>query len=145
PLFREGTVREVTEAINRLDLQRRYDQIAEAISGCIFQMRVYPDGSASMPYASPGLTTLFGLRPEEVLHDTEVLAKVIHVDDQPRIRQTLRECRLDQRVWQLEFRIVRPGGPESWVFAHAFPELTADGSTLWHGFLTDVTERKRSE
>ena len=38
-----------------------------------------------------------------------------------------------------------PGKPEKWLSAHAFPEREADGSTLWHGFLTDVTERKRAE
>ncbi len=145
PLYYDGTVREVTEMVRRLDLQRRYDQIAAAISGCIYQMRVYPDGSSSMPYASPGLAAVFGVTPEEVAEDTTPIAAVLHPDDRPRVRQTLRHCRLTQTVWQLEFRVTVSGKPERWVFAHAFPELSSDGSTLWHGFLTDVTERKQAE
>src|SRR5690606_27430178 len=101
----DGTVREVTEMVRRLDLQRRYDQIAAAISGCIYQMRVYPDGSSSMPYASPGLAAVFGVTPEEVAEDTTPIAAVLHPDDRPRVRQTLRHCRLTQTVWQLEFRV----------------------------------------
>ena len=35
PLYYDGTVREVTETVRRLELQRRYEQIASAISGCV--------------------------------------------------------------------------------------------------------------
>ena len=38
-----------------------------------------------------------------------------------------------------------PGEPTKWVFAHAAPEREADGSTLWHGYIMDVSERKQSE
>ena len=31
------------------------------------------------------------------------------------------------------------------MFAHAVPEREADGSTLWHGYIMDVSERKQSE
>ncbi len=145
PLYYDGTLREVTETVRRLDLQRRYDQIASAISGCIFQMRVQPDSSASMPYASPGLEALFGVSPNDVLADTTALAARIHPDDRSRVVDTLRHCRLTQSIWQLEFRTRVPGKPERWIFAHAFPEREPEGATLWHGFLTDVTERKEAE
>ena len=32
-----------------------------------------------------------------------------------------------------------------WVFAHPCRSAKPDGSTLWHGFITDISERKRSE
>ena len=34
---------------------------------------------------------------------------------------------------------------ERWLFGSAVPERQSDGSTLWHGFVTDVTEHKRTE
>ncbi|HET7717153.1 MAG TPA: EAL domain-containing protein [Bauldia sp.] len=145
PLYYDGTVREVTETVRRLELQRRYDKIAEAISGCLYQHRRRPNGKSSMPYASKGLTDLFGVHPDEVKEDASVLARLIHPDDMARIVASLDRSRETLTAWQCEYRVVLPGSPEKWIFAHAFPEREPDGSTLWHGFLTDVTERKHSE
>ena len=145
PLYYDGTVREVTEMVRRLELQRRYDKIAKAISGCIYQHRRRADGKGSMPYASQGLTELFGVKPEDVVDDASILGRVIHPDDIERIVATLDRSRETLTAWQCEYRVTVPGKAEKWIFAHAFPESEPDGSTLWHGFLTDVTERKRSE
>jgi diguanylate cyclase (GGDEF)-like protein len=46
---------------------------------------------------------------------------------------------------QSEYRIRTASGIEKWVFGRAVPEREADGSILWNGFLTDITDRKRSE
>ena len=69
PLYYDGTIREVTETIRRLELQAHYDKIAAIVSGCLYQHRMRPDGSACMPYASIGLLRIFGLLPEAVAHD----------------------------------------------------------------------------
>ncbi len=46
---------------------------------------------------------------------------------------------------QREYRICLPDGTEKWVLAHSVPEREADGSTLWHGYMVDVSDKKRSE
>jgi PAS domain S-box-containing protein len=63
PLYYDGTVREVTEKMRRLQLQERYDKIASIVSGCLMQHRRKPDGASSIPYASIGLFHIFGLMP----------------------------------------------------------------------------------
>lgn len=145
PLYYDGTVREVTETVRRLELQRRYDQIATAISGCIFQLRMLPDGSGWMPYASAGLTALFGVTPEQAAEEPELIRRAVHPEDFGHVSLTLSRSRDTLTVWQCEHRVVVPGVAERWLFVHAFPEREADGSTLWQGFITDVTERKQSE
>ncbi len=145
PLHYDGTVREVTEAVRRLELQRRYEQIAGAISGCIYQHRMRPDGHSSLPYASPGITPLLGVTPEDMARDSSPIADVVHREDLGRVIKSLLYSRDTLTKWQCEYRAVVPGQPERWLLVHAFPEREADGSTLWHGFISDVTERKRSE
>src|SRR5262249_54441157 len=51
----------------------------------------------------------------------------------------------DMSPWRAEFRVRRPDGRELWIEGHSMPEREADGSLLWHGFLHDVTDRKRLE
>ncbi|MEI6334697.1 MAG: response regulator [Methylococcaceae bacterium] len=45
----------------------------------------------------------------------------------------------------LEFRLKLDDGSVRWLFGNAMPEREADGATLWHGFITDITERKHAE
>ena len=48
------------EAFNRLN------KIASRVPGLVYQYRLHPDGSHSVPYASDSIRTLFRLKPEEV-------------------------------------------------------------------------------
>jgi diguanylate cyclase (GGDEF)-like protein/PAS domain S-box-containing protein len=145
PLYYDGTVREVTETMRRLQLQDRYDKIASVISGCLYQFRCRPDGSFGMPYASVGLVHIFGVKPEDVVEDASVLFNLIHPDDIERVKVSIEYSEKTLSVWQCEFRVRAADGSDKWIFGNSVPEREPDGSTLCHGFLTDVTERKQSE
>ncbi|MGH6925350.1 MAG: sensor domain-containing protein [Propylenella sp.] len=145
PLYYQGNVSEITETMRRLELQDHYDKIASIMSGCLYQHRERPDGTRSMPYASIGLYHIFGVRPEEVAENTDVLRDLIHPDDGRRIRATLEYSAATLTPWQCEYRIRARDGTEKWLFAHSVPERESDGSTLWHGYIVDISERKRSE
>jgi diguanylate cyclase (GGDEF)-like protein/PAS domain S-box-containing protein len=145
PLCYEGTIREVTETVRRLDLQEHYSKIASIVSGCLFRFRLKPDGSSCMPYASVGLVHLFGLQPDRVRNDASAVFDFMHPDDLAPLKASIERSATSLTPWQWEFRVCVPGQPEKWVFGHSVPEREADGSTLWHGYLTDISERKRSE
>ena len=145
PLYYDGTIREVTEKVLRHDLQKRYDQIGGTAFGCVYLHRRAPDGKRSMPYASPAISELFGVTPDELVVDASILMRRIHPDDQERVVTSLDKSQEALEPWQCDYRVTVPGRPERWISAHAFPERDVDGSTLWHGFLMDVTDRKRAE
>lgn len=145
PLYYDGTLRDVTETMRRLELQDRYNKIASIVSACLYQHRARPDGTASMPYASIGLQHIFGVAPDKVAADASILAARIHPDDLDRITATLGYSSETLTVWQCEYRVCVPGEATKWVLAHAVPEREPDGSTLWHGYIMDVSERKQSE
>lgn len=145
PLYYDGTLREVTETMRRLELQDRYNKIASIVSACLYQHRATPDGKATMPYASIGLQHIFGVDPEAVAKDASILAARIHPDDLDRIAASLKYSSETLSVWQCEYRVCIPGEKTKWVLAHSVPEREPDGSTLWHGYIMDVSERKHSE
>ncbi|MCB1546719.1 MAG: diguanylate cyclase, partial [Hyphomicrobiaceae bacterium] len=145
PLYYDGTVREVTETMRRVELQRRHDKIASVISGCLYQHRHGADGRSTMPYASPGIVNLLGVPPEAVAEDSDILANFIHPDDIQRIVDSMDHSEKTLTTWHCEYRVLLPCSPEKWLSAQAVPEREPDGSTLWHGIITDVSERKRSE
>ncbi|MCR4282344.1 MAG: diguanylate cyclase, partial [Bauldia sp.] len=145
PLNYDGTVREVTDTVRRLQLQERYDRITSVVSGCLYQLRITPDGHASFPYASQGLTQIYGVRPEAVVEDASVIAALIHPDDVERLRESFALAARAMQPRQDEYRIYTTDGVEKWILGHAVPEAEPDGSMLWHGYFVDITEQKRTE
>jgi diguanylate cyclase (GGDEF)-like protein/PAS domain S-box-containing protein len=145
PLYYDGTVHEVTETIRRLQLQDRYDKITSIMPACLYQHRLRPDGTSSIPYASAGLTQIFGIKPEEVADDASAVRALVHPDDVPRLMASFEHSAKTLTPRQTEYRVRTTAGVEKWVFGHSVPEREPDGSILWHGFLTDISERKRAE
>ncbi|HWU83712.1 MAG TPA: EAL domain-containing protein, partial [Rhodocyclaceae bacterium] len=47
--------------------------------------------------------------------------------------------------WHEEYRVILPSAGECWRSGTAQPLRQPDGSTLWHGYVRDITERKRNE
>ena len=48
-------------------------------------------------------------------------------------------------AWGREFGLRFDNGEVCWLFGNSSPQQEADGSILWHGFITNITERRRSE
>jgi PAS domain S-box-containing protein len=78
PRYYDGTVREVTDTVRRLQLQQRYDKITSVVQGCFYTMCMRQDGTAFFPYASEGMTQIYGVRPEEVSDDASILSALVH-------------------------------------------------------------------
>jgi|GEM_PF-980966 len=125
--------------------QERFTTLAATVPGVIYTVRHRPDGSSSYPYASPGITDIFGFTPEELAEDGLQVYRRIHPDDAERVRESMRESREQMTPWRAEFRVRHPERGLLWVDGRSRPVREADGGVLWHGILTDVTERKRAE
>jgi diguanylate cyclase (GGDEF)-like protein/PAS domain S-box-containing protein len=145
PLYYEGNVSEVTETMRRLELQDHYDKIASIMSGCLYQIRHRPDGTRCMPYASAGLFPIFGVQPEDVVENADILRQVIHPNDLAGFAAAIDHSGRTLTPVQREYRIRMKDGTEKWVFMHGVPEREGDGSIRWHGYIADVSESKRSE
>ena len=127
------------EAFNRLN------KIASRVPGLVYQYRLQPDGSHSVPYASESIRTLFRLKPEEVREDASKIFAIIHPGDRYGVWTTIQASALDLTPWKHEFRVNFDDGSVRWLFGNSIPERKANGDTLWHGFITDITERKQME
>ena len=131
--------------LKRVELEERLVKIAANLPGAIVLYHLRPDGSSSLPYASNGLKTLYGVRPEDVVHETAPLLAMIHPDDAVQVAATIREAARTLSPWHNEHRVMHPDRGVIWVEGSATPELKPDGSALLYGFLTEVTGRKEKE
>ena len=121
------------------------NKLSSQIPGVIYQFHLRHDGTACMPYASEGLRQLFGVNPEQVQHDLTALIPVIYPADFSNIWAAMLESAATQTVWHAKFRVNLPGRGIQWREGTASPERLPDNTTIWHGFIQDISERKRIE
>ncbi|WP_160286991.1 sensor domain-containing diguanylate cyclase [Pseudomonas knackmussii] len=120
--------------------------LTNEIPGMVFQFQRKPDGTARFPYVSAGSQEIFGLSPEQMAEvPAERIRALIHPEDLPRYQASLEASAKDLVPWSLEYRVQLPGQGVQWRQGSAHPSRQPDGGVIWHGFITDVTERKRIE
>ena len=147
PLFYEGTVREITEQIERRELERKLEKLASNLPGGLFQFIQHGDGSLATPYLSDGFRRLTRI---DIDHNEPSLQRYlahIHPADRRAFIERMRESAQTMSVWNLVFRYRndRKGSEYRWLELTATPESRGDGGTIWHGHVVDVSQRKKAE
>lgn len=145
----DGTV-ETVLAVGRnitelKESQRMLSHLADVVPGVLHTYLRRPDGSYAMPYASAHLRDLFGVGPEEVADDVASTRRRVHPDDSARLAAALDESARTLAPLNIEYRVRHPEKGELWVEVRSVPERQDDGSVLWHGFVHDITARKKAE
>jgi PAS domain S-box-containing protein len=119
-------------------------KVTSRVPGAVYQFRLRPDGRASIPYGSVGLKNLCGVSPEDVRENAADVFSNVNPKDLARIMESIQTSARDMTPWSHEFRF-QIDGTERWLAGNATPEQELDGSVLWHGFVTDITERVEAE
>jgi diguanylate cyclase (GGDEF)-like protein/PAS domain S-box-containing protein len=127
------------EALDRLR------KIAGQVPGIVFQFQMRPDGSCLVPYANEALVKIYRVKPEDVREDAAYVFTVVHPEDLEHHLASIQASAQDLTPWVQEYRLKFGEEPDCWLLGNALPQRLADGSTLWHGFITDITERKLAE
>ncbi len=122
-----------------------WQKITNRVPGLVYQFRLRPDGQSSFPYASDAIRSIYRVSPEQVCIDASPVFAVLHPDDHDLVVASIQTSARDLTAWRLEYRVKFADGKVRWLFGDALPEREADGSTLWHGFITDITDRKQMQ
>lgn len=116
---------------------------SRCLPGMFYQFRLWPDGRSCFPYASDAVCQLFGVSAAQIHDDAGPLFAAIHPDDLPALLDGVQRSARELAPWHHEYRV--GAEQQRWLLGHATPEAQPDGSVLWHGFITDITERKLTE
>ncbi len=120
-------------------------KLARLVPGVIYQYRLDPDGRSAFPYASPGMNDIYEVTPEEVREDATPVFARLHPEDYDRVAGAIQASALTLNTFLCEFRVLLPRQGLRWRWSQAHPERLPDGGTLWHGIISDITERKLAE
>jgi diguanylate cyclase (GGDEF)-like protein/PAS domain S-box-containing protein len=149
PLRMTGVTTDISDTVALSDKLRQSAELLTALTdevpGLVYQYREDAAGGATFPYASAGIGAIFGTTPYLAALDASVVECVIHPDDLSTYRGSLAVSGATLERWSLQFRVLLPDVGERWREVDARPRRMADGSTVWHGFVADITEHKQLE
>ena len=127
------------EALSRLQ------KIASRVPGVVYQYLLRADGSSCFPFASEAIREIYRVTPEEVREDASRVFSILHPDDIAEVASSIERSARDNSPWVHEYRVKFDDGTVRWLAGNAVPQTQPDGAVLWHGFITDVTQRKQAE
>lgn len=140
----EGSVREITDSIRRLEMEERFRKLTDMVPGGLFQLVRSPNGVFTAPYVSSGFCRTVGIEETDSVGDPLSYFENVHPDDRDGYLNSLRNSGLSLDAWTHEFRIVDRAGGERWLYVVAQPEQEQRTIT-WYGYISDITVRKRQE
>ncbi|MBX3405202.1 MAG: PAS domain S-box protein [Phycisphaeraceae bacterium] len=132
----EARLRERDALLRKLTVQ---------VPGMIFQYLQAPDGTTTFPYASEGSRAIYEASPDQLRATAAVAWNRIHPDDVPHVAQAVARSIETMEMWRAEYRVILPDRGVRWLEGHSMPERLPDGGVLWHGHISDITERRAAD
>ncbi|MFN6479681.1 PAS domain S-box protein [Nostoc sp. DedQUE07] len=120
-------------------------QLTNMVPGAVYKYQRLPDGSNNLIFMSEGIVDLYEYTPEELLKDVQIVWDIIFPEDIEKIGASIDRSAATLEAWEMEFRIRTPSGILKWISGHSIPSQEEDGSIIWFGILTDISDRKQAE
>ena len=129
----------------QLAAREQLARIAAAVPGAICSFELRPDGTSCMPFAAEGIEDVYGIAREALARDAGPLFAAVHPEDAPALQHSIVASARDGTLWHAEFRYLHPGKGLRWIEGWSAPSRRPDGTVIWHGYVTDVSDRKQAE
>jgi PAS domain S-box-containing protein len=143
-----GALRDVTEAhlakASR-EGEERLRHLGDSLPECaVYRYAHEADGTPRFHYISAGIEQLNGVRAEDALHDAGVLLGQILPDYRPLLDEAEMCSARDMTDFKLEVPMRRPDGSLRWMRFQSRPDFGQNGTVIWDGVQTDVTEQRHA-
>jgi PAS domain S-box-containing protein len=130
---------------NRKEALNLLQKIASRVPGVVYQYLLRPDGSSCFPYSSEAIREIYRVSPEDVREDASQVFNKIYPEDMEGLLSSILKSAQDFSPWQYEYRVEFSDGTVNWLYGSGIPEKEFDGAVLWHGFISNINERKQVE
>ena len=125
--------------------QTRLQRLADNVPDVLYEMRLDSQSEVSFPYFSSASHRLLNMAPERFQRLGARALDLVHPDDREGLKEAVRASALTLKVCRYDCRLKLPSGKQKWVRTIAKPQPQSDGSIVWYGCLSDVSDRKEIE
>lgn len=149
----DNIARNISEAVESREAEEtlRWNEqflsdITANVPGMIFQYEINKEGEEVFNYVSEGVNDLLGVEASDIMKNSRVLWDTYLDEYIPDIVQKIRESKEKGTPWYMEYQVkTTDRGKVKWVEGYGVPKSLPGGSTIWYGWLRDVSERKFAE
>ncbi|MFC4158018.1 response regulator [Chitinimonas lacunae] len=128
------------EALSNAELALR--NITNNVPVVVFQWHMQSSGDIKLTFVTDRLTEVLGITPAEAIENVSLLFKRVLQEDLPGLLASLEESAKRLRAWRYDFRVRQANGNIRWILGESIPSRSSDGSTVWNGYWSDITDRK---
>jgi PAS domain S-box-containing protein len=142
--------REAEEALRRSEAYlaeaQRLSHTGSWATGAMRAGPTYLPATGEIRYWSEECYRVLGFDPHGGQPQFETFSQRIHPDDQARVREIADTARREKAEFEMDYRIVHPGGDIRDIHTIGHPVFSPSGDLVEYvGTVIDVTERKRAE
>jgi PAS domain S-box-containing protein len=120
--------------------EERFRQLAENIRQVFWIMTPALDKTI---YISSAYDEIWGKPRQSVYEDPRSWLDSVHPEDLSVVIEEAKEI-AQGRLFDVEYRIIRPDGSTRWIRDRSYPMKAGDGTPLACGLAEDITEKKRA-
>jgi PAS domain S-box-containing protein len=135
---------EALEQAHRL-AQERLERLVATAPGAVNSYCRDSHGHGRFTFASPAIKELLGVDAATLVERGIDLLDLVHADDRAMVAESLQRSAELGSAWLATFRVPHTAAGERCLEAHSMPVRESEGGVTWHGFLIDITERRRAE
>ena len=141
-------IEDITEQVNyeqKLVQGREFlKKITDTVPIVLFQCEIDDAGHFNFIFLSKEIER-FGvdLTVERIYKRPELIFRLIHPDDLPRVINTIEISQKAQITWNVEFRLEGIANQTMWIKGIGVPEFQEDGTSLWYGYFENISDKKK--
>lgn len=134
--------KQLDDALGRkVQLAEQLKHIAATVPGAIYAFRRHADGRYSIPFIDGRQMKVLGVSADQFSEDASGLIRYVFDEDLEGLFASIAHSAASMQEWQRQFRVVHPLQGVRWLEGHGIPQPMEGGGVLWHGYLSDVTDR----
>jgi diguanylate cyclase (GGDEF)-like protein/PAS domain S-box-containing protein len=125
--------------------EEEFRQVTAQVPGMVFRAHLSPEGEFKYLFVSDGVRELYGIEPQAVMANSQILQAFRHPDDNASIDADLKEAARSVSPMLMQFRIMLPNGAVKWVQITSTQVEQDDTGRVRSGIMIDITARKLAE
>ena len=134
--------KQAEEEIRQYEL--RLKQLTDNVPAVLYSV-AKSDNFTQFEYISSAVHTVYELEPQQVLQDASLIYQQMQPEDYRAFTAAASQSAETLSPFQYEWQTTTPSGQRKWLQTNSQPERRPDGSTVWHGVIQDISDRKRAE
>lgn len=140
PLIMSGSLTDINYFILS---QLQLESYSNSIPAVVYRYILKPDGSSVLKFVSNGSYEIWGISPENAMHDNTFILERVHPEDYDELMESVFQSQRYARPWEFTYRYIHPDGSTRWHKGKGKPHPLPDGSTAWDSLVIDITESEK--